>query len=154
MESRGGNDLNFGATNLHAYWDYDAVESCLTYHRRLLGKLSDQYGARDFAAKLVAKEPANWKLDALGPVEAWSTKWADEILPLACEAHERLKFFPQEAFDKPRDGKQALRRTVIEAPHLGKDNYGVFASKAVERELPLAGWRLAALLEATLTPKP
>lgn len=150
LESRGGNDINFGATNLHSYWDYDAVESCMAYRRRLLGKMAEQYLPRDMATEMAAKEPSDWKMDpALSP-EAWSEKWADDILPIAKEAHDRLRFLPQEDFAKDRAGKFVARWTAIEAPHIGTDSYSIWASKTVEKELPKAGWRLAALLEAAL----
>ncbi len=147
LESRGGNDINFGATNLHAYWDYDAVESCLSYRRRLLGKLADQYGPRDIAAEMIAKEPTDWKADPALPVEAVVEKWADEILPIAREAHDRLKMLPQQQFSTDRKGKPMVDWTAVETPHVGRDSYSIWASKTVEKELPKAGWRLAGLLE-------
>ncbi|MEO7932665.1 MAG: S1/P1 nuclease [Chthoniobacterales bacterium] len=150
LEDRGGNDINFGGTSLHAYWDYDAVESCLTYRRRTLGKLTEQYQPRDFAMELAKKEPINWKPAAGSSPETWAEAWANDVLPLALEAHNRLKFLPQEEFAKNRDGTSVLHWTAIEAPHIGSDSYSIWASKTVEKELPKAGWRLAAMLDATL----
>ncbi len=149
---RGGNDINFGATNLHAYWDFDAVESALTYQRRSQGKTSDALTPHDWALQLAAKEPADWKADPSLKPEQWSEKWADEILPLAREAHSRLRFLPLEEFDN-KNGKSIVSWTAIEKPHPGQSSYAVFASKAVEVELNKAGWRLAALLEASLATK-
>ena len=149
---RGGNDINFGGTNFHAYWDFDAVESALTYQRRSQGKNSETLKPRDWAIQLAAKEPADWKLDPALKPEQWSEKWADEILPLALEAHTRLRFLPLEEFDN-RNGKPVMSWTAVEKPHHGKSNYAVFASKTVEVELNKAGWRLAALLEASVPAK-
>ncbi|HEX8372141.1 MAG TPA: S1/P1 nuclease [Chthoniobacterales bacterium] len=149
LESRGGNNIQFGASNLHAYWDFDSVESCLTYHRRLLSKRADEYLPVHFAQKLADKEP-EWKIEPTVAPEAWAEQWANQILPLGREAHDRLKFLPQQEFDRSRSGKPTLRWTAIELPHVGKSSYSVFASKAVELEMNKAGWRLAALLEAAL----
>ncbi len=149
---RGGNDIKFGATNLHAYWDFDAVESALTYQRRTQNKNSDTLKPRDWALQLAAKEPADWKLDPSLKPGQWSEKWADEMMPLALEAHDRLRFLPQQEFDN-RNGKPVLHWTAVEKPHPGKSSYAVFASKTVEVALNKAGWRLAALLEASLQPK-
>ena len=152
LPDRGGNDINFGATNLHAYWDFDSVESALTFQRRSQNKTSDTLTPRDWALQLAGKEPANWKLDPALKFEQWSEKWADEILPLATEAHKRLQILPQQEFDN-RNGKPLLAWTAIEKPHLGTSSYAVFASKTVEIELNKAGWRLAAFLETTMAGK-
>ena len=147
--ARGGNDINFGATNLHAYWDFDAVESALAFQRRSQGKNSDTLRPYDWAIQFSQKEPGDWKSDPALKPEKWAEKWADEILPLAREAHDRLKVLPLEEFDN-KNGKPVLTWTAIEKPHPGKSSYAVFASKTVEVELNKAGWRLAALLEASL----
>lgn len=153
LETRGGNDLNFGGGSLHSFWDADAVESSLTFQRRIQGKRLDELLPKDWAQQLAAKEPSNWKPDPSWKPEIWAEKWADEILPIAREAHERLRILPQEEFDKGRGGKPVLRWTAIEKPHPGKDYYGVWASKIVSMELPKAGWRLAALVETALNGK-
>jgi hypothetical protein len=150
--TRGGNDIHFGATNLHAYWDFDAVESALSYQRRSQNKTSDTLTPRDWAHQLAGKEPKTWKPDPALKFEQWSEKWADEILPLAAEAHTRLRILPQEEFDN-RNGKPILSWTAIEKPHPGTSNYAIFASKTVEIELNKAGWRLAAFLETTMASK-
>ncbi len=146
---RGGNDINFGATNLHGYWDFDAVESTLAYQRRTQGKTSDTLTPHDWAIQLAGKEPAGWKPDPALKPEQWPEKWADEILPIAREAHTRLTILPLEEFDN-RNGKPVLCWTAIEKPHPGQSSYAVFASKTVESELNKAGWRLAALIQASL----
>jgi len=151
LPDRGGNDINFGATNLHGYWDFDAVESSLSYQRRIQGKTSDTLSPHDWGIQLAAKEPANWKPDSTVQPVQWPEKWADEILPIALEAHARLRFLPREEFDK-QNGKSINFWTAVEKPHQGRSSYAVFASKTVEVELHKAGWRLAALLEASLPP--
>jgi hypothetical protein len=150
--ARGGNDIKFGATNLHAYWDFDSVESALTYQRRIQDKNSDTLKPRDWAIQLAGKEPAGWKCDPSLKPGQWAEKWADEILPIAVEAHSRLRFLPREQFDN-RNGKPVMSWTAVEKPHHGRSSYAVFASKTAESELNKAGWRLAAILEASLAMK-
>ncbi len=149
---RGGNDINFGASNLHAYWDFDAVESALAYQRRIQGKNSDTLKPQDWGTQLAGKEPAHWKMDAASNPEQWPEIWADEMLPIAAEAHTRLRILPLEVFDT-KNGKPIESWTAVEKPHPGKSNYSVFASKTVELQLAKAGWRLAAILEASFPKK-
>lgn len=149
---RGGNDINFGATNLHAYWDFDSVESTLAYQRRTQNLTSETLKPHDWAIQLAGKEPAGWKPDPSLKPDQWPEKWADEILPIALEAHTRLKFLPLEEFDN-KNGKPVLCWTAIEKPHPHQSSYAVFASKTVEIELNKAGWRLAAFLEASIPAK-
>ncbi len=151
-QTRGGNDINFGATNLHAYWDFDAVESTLAFQRQKQHKTQDTLRPRDWAMQLAAREPADWKSNPELKPEQWSETWANEILPLAREAHSRLRILPMEEFDS-RNDKPVRRWTAIEKPHPGQSNYAVFASKAVELEIHKAGWRLAALLDACVSVK-
>ena len=66
--------------------------------------------------------------------------------------HSRLRMLPMEDFDSKND-KPVRRWTAIEKPHSGQQNYAVFASKAVELEIHKAGWRLAELLESSLSAK-
>ena len=42
------------------------------------------------ANKLANKEPANWQLT--GGVEGWAEQMANEIMPVARDAHQRLKY--------------------------------------------------------------
>jgi hypothetical protein len=78
----------------------------------------------------------------------YAETWADEILPIAREAHARLEF---------RNVKPLLEvdQTVasgeaIETPAADHMLYRTWATAVVRDELHKAGWRLADLLEKTL----
>jgi hypothetical protein len=75
--------------------------------------------------------------------------WADEILPIACEAHERLQFrnvHAQQEEDRVVAAGEADEKS--EPDHI---SYRTWATGVVREELHKAGWRLADLLEKTLT---
>ena len=74
--------------------------------------------------------------------------WADEILPIAREAHARLEF---------RNVKPLLNTdriiaagNAVEKPTAGQASYRAWAINVVRDELHRAGWRLADLLQKTL----
>lgn len=152
LPDRGGNDIRFGAGNLHSYWDFDTVESALTYQRRIQKLTPATLTPHDWAIQLASTEPAGWRPDPAQPIAKWPEIWADEMLPIAREAHARLQIFPQEIFEE-RYRKPVLAWTAIEKPHPGTSGYAVFASKTVEIGLHRAGWRLAAMLEAAFPEK-
>jgi hypothetical protein len=82
------------------------------------------------------------------PVENYAEMWADEILPIAREAHSRLEF---------RNVKPLLDTDrivaageAVEKPTAGQAPYRTWAINVVRDELHKAGWRLADLLQKTL----
>jgi hypothetical protein len=107
-----------------------------------LGQISEA----DIARRLAAQEPAQWKLPEDIGVEKWSVSWADEILPVARVAHERLTFTHIRVDPKHRTATgQALEKSGQAGP-----SYVEWAGKVVRDELHKGGWRLAALLEAVV----
>lgn len=123
------------AGKLHGYWDGQTVENAF-------GNVSTRTTAR----KLAKNEPENWELT--GDVETWAEQLADEILPLAREAHERLVFKDVRTTDSDKDitsGRAEERRQH------GGTFYALWAAATVKEEIHKAGWRLAALLEEVLT---
>src|SRR6266581_1063834 len=73
---------------------------------------------------------------------------ADEILPIAREAHERVQFknvHPQQEEDRVVAAGEA-----VETPQLDQLTYRTCATNVVRDELHKAGWRLADLLEKVL----
>ncbi len=122
------------AGKLHGYWDGQTVENAF-------GKTLDS----KVAQQLASKEPANWKLT--GGVETWAEQLANEILPVAREAHERLEF--KNIKSKPGASDITSGR-ADEKKKSGGKFYGVWAAATVKDEIHKAGWRLAALLEELL----
>jgi hypothetical protein len=78
-------------------------------------------------------------------IRNYAEAWADEILPVAREAHERLQFtnvHPQQEKDRVVAAGEA-----DEKPQPNQMNYRIWAAGIVRDELHNAGWRLADLLE-------
>jgi hypothetical protein len=130
---------------LHGYWDDQAVTTAFGVIRKEIrvarkGDLG-QISEADIARHLAVVEPAGWQLPADVVVEEWSVKWADEILPVAREAHQRLDFVQV----KVDPQHKTARGLAIEK--LGKVAYDDWAGSVVRDEIHKAGWRLAALLE-------
>jgi hypothetical protein len=67
------------AGKFHGYWDGQTVQNAF-------GTTADL----KIAKRLANREPDNWQLS--GPVNSWAEQLANEILPLAHEAHSRLEF--------------------------------------------------------------
>ena len=74
--------------------------------------------------------------------------WADEILPIAREAHERLRFV--KVHPQQEDDRVLAAGEAEEKPEYGQSFYREWATTIVRDELHKAGWRLADLLQKTL----
>ncbi len=74
----------------------------------------------------------------------YCVSWADEILPIASEAHERLQFIDMhEIFDQ---GHPVMAGVAREKNIPGRPPYADWSAKIVRDEMHKAGWRLADLL--------
>jgi len=103
---------------------------------------------RELAHELATHEPINWRIPPNVPVDSYAEIWADEILPIAREAHARLQFtdvHPQQEQDRIVAAGEA-----VEKPAADHGLYRVWATNVVRDELHKAGWRLADLLEKIL----
>lgn len=90
----------------------------------------------------------NWRMSPNVDIKNYSQAWADEILPIAREAHEQLQFtnvHPQQEEDRTVAAGEA-----DEKPEPDRISYGQWAANVVREELHKAGWRLADLLEKVL----
>ena len=121
--------------SLHGYWDNQAVTTAI-------GSSADAA----LAQKLANSEPPDWKLTS--GVEDWSKALANEILPLAREAHERLAF----SKIKSSPGAREINKGGLaeEKKNSGGMSYQTWAGQTVKDEIHKGGWRLAALLEEIL----
>jgi hypothetical protein len=140
---QGGNKLTLftlmknapkAAGKLHSYWDGQTVNNAF-------GNQLDS----TVANKLAKSEPADWKLT--GGVETWAEQLANEILPLAREAHERLVF---EGIVFKKGEKDIRDGRAVEMKKIGGKFYAIWAAGIVKSEIQKGGWRLAELLEAVL----
>ena len=141
---QGGNKLTLftfvkgklkSAGKFHSYWDGQTVVNAFgatTSNSRI-------------AARLAKKEPENWQLT--GGVDTWAEQLANEILPVAREAHERLAF--KNIKTKTGD-KDITSGRGEEKKHTSGPFYAIWAAATVKNEIHKAGWRLAALLEELL----
>lgn len=119
--------------NLHGYWDSQTVTNAF-------GTTSDDQIASEFAGV----EPLNWKLNS--PVENWAEKLANEALPLARAAHQRLEF---KNIKSEAGSPDILSGDALEKKTSGL-SYEKWASQTVKDEIHKAGWRLAELLTEIL----
>ena len=119
--------------NLHNFWDELAVDEAF-----------DGTSDADTAEQLAAQEPSDWQLS--GDAETWAEQMADDILPLAREAHDRLSF---EKINIVTTMREIQGGNAIEKNTSG-DSYKSWAGGVVKQQIQKGGWRLAALLEAVL----
>jgi hypothetical protein len=140
---QGGNKLTLftlvhgkeiSAGKFHSYWDGQTVENAF-------GNTPNATVAKSLALK----EPKNWKLT--GGVETWAEQLANEIMPLAREAHERLEF---KTIKFKTGAKDITSGRAEEKKKAGGKFYAIWAGAIVKDEIHKGGWRLAALLEEAL----
>jgi hypothetical protein len=99
---------------------------------------------------MAATEPGKWRMPAKMDPKDYAEAWANEILPIAREAHERLTFKAvHPTADKDRTVATGDAEEKPTAPD-GK-SYRTWAAEVVGDELHKAGWRLAELLEKSVT---
>jgi S1/P1 nuclease len=136
----------------HGFWDYDAVNA-------LFPQLPVRARQRDLQARigplkkqlvheLATREPENWRMPANVDVTNYAEGWANEILPIAREAHERLEF--TNVHSKQDETRDVAAGEADEKPQPDRISYRAWATNVVREELHKAGWRLADLLEKIL----
>ena len=114
---------------LHGFWDHDAVMANLPSLSPTLWK-EERYrkieqAKRKLIDRLVKEQPKNWRAPASVALKNYGEFWADDILPLAREAHERLRFMNvHEAIDQERAA-------------LGNDSLGPAGGGLLRALLPL-----------------
>jgi len=140
FEDQGGNKLTlvtFNGTqlgkNLHNFWDEVAVEEAF-----------DGTSDPTIVEFMASHEPANWRLN--GNPKTWAEQMADDILPLAREAHDRLQF---EGINIVNN-QHVIQGGIARDKNTGAGSYKTWAAGVVRQEIQKGGWRLAALLEAAL----
>jgi hypothetical protein len=136
----------------HGFWDYDAVNALFPQATGPLRQSELQTQIEPLKKELVHEmathEPKNWRMPSSVAIDNYAEMWADEILPIAREAHARLEF---------RNVKPLLDTDriiamgeAVEKPTAGQAFYRTWAINVVRDELHKAGWRLADLLQKTL----
>lgn len=140
---QGGNKLTLftfvnghlkSAGKFHSYWDSQTVNNAF-------GSQTNATVAR----RLAAQEPDDWQLN--GAPETWAEQMANDILPIAKEAHTRLAFSEIKITEGAHDIKSGDAK---EQRKPGQKLYATWAAAMVKQEIQKGGWRLAELLEQTL----
>ena len=133
---------------LHGFWDNEAVMANLP---PILGYLSkeERYeliepAKQKLIDRLAQQQPQNWKAPANLALKNYGGFWADDILPIAKEAHERLKF--RNVHETLDQGRLVMAGDAREKYALDHVSYADWSAKIVREELHKAGWRLADLL--------
>jgi hypothetical protein len=159
IEDEGGNTITLRLSHgtpeemskhglkLHGFWDNEAVLDNLSLPPAISKEeryAAIEKGKRGLIEQLAQEQPANWRLPSNVPLKSYAEAWANEILPIAHEAHARLQFINirmQQEEDRTVAGGTALERT-------GSDrvSYADWVAGVVREELHKAGWRLADLL--------
>lgn len=136
----------------HGFWDYDAVNALFPNVPRYLPK--EKFLAqieplkKTLIHELATQEPRNWRMPANVPVDKYAETWADEILPIAQQAHARLEF--RNVTPLLDEERTVAAGEAIEKPAADHILYRTWATNVVRDELHKAGWRLADLLKKIL----
>jgi len=163
LEDQGGNtltlNLSSGGTELtrhakfHYFWDSETVMANLPPMPETLSK--EEKHAKIEAAKkglvqeFLAHEPKDWRLPSTIALKDYAETWANEIMPIARGAHERLQF-RDVAPKQMDDGTVAAVGVLDEKKSVDGVSYYDWSARVARQELAKAGWRLADVLEQTL----
>lgn len=160
IEDEGGNTISlhllhrtdretyYRGLKLHGFWDNEAVMSNLPAVPADLSR-EERFNLIEPAKKkiidrFVKEQPKSWRAPANIALKNYGEFWADEILPIAREGHERLRFsHVHETIDQ---GRVVMAGDAREKNALDHMSYADWAETIVHDELHKAGWRLADLL--------
>jgi hypothetical protein len=137
---------------LHAFWDYDAVNALFAdvpgtlRKREFLAQIEPL--RRQLVHDMATHEPAIWRMPGNLDIMNYAEAWADEILPIAREAHERLEF--RNVKPLVEEDRIVASGEAVERPAADHTLYRAWATDVVRDELHKTGWRLADLLEKIL----
>ena len=151
-KSSGKKSSKSKGNNLHSFWDTEAVVEALDQVEKKIqsqpnrkGKATDE----EVIAWFANTEPTDWKPRAQSKPTDWAQAWANDILPMSTQAHERLEFSNVTIKNESASG-DATEKKMPDGI-----SYADWAGQRTEEELHKAGWRLAAIIEASLeTQKP
>ena len=151
-KSSGKKSSKSKGNNLHSFWDTEAVVEALDQVEKKIqsqpnrkGKVTDE----EVIAWFANTEPTDWKSSAQSKPTDWAQAWANDILPMSTQAHERLEFSNVTIKNESAFG-DATEKKMPDGI-----SYADWAGQRTEQELHKAGWRLAAIIEASLeTQKP
>jgi hypothetical protein len=131
----------------HAYWDNQTVSNARSVIRREMMAASHTTAVptENQIERWLATHQPNWQLQTPTPLAKWAEAWANDIMPMSQEAHNRLIF--------SQIGFTPHSHTIARGNAREKTNsvaYEIWAANTVRMEMHKAGWRLAALLAEAL----
>ena len=136
---------------LHGYWDSNTVKNVIEQVDAEIIKANPGHPPdvtpTEFDHYMTAHEPANWKPADTLDVKDWAESWANEILPIAREAYDRLDFTQLKV--ETSYGKQEEAGVAVERPG-EQPPYADWSTGIVRMELEKGGYRLAAMLQKVL----
>jgi hypothetical protein len=162
LEDQGGNTLTLNLTSggteltrhakFHYYWDTETVMANLPPMPETISKQERhakiETAKKDLIHEFVTREPNDWRLPPGIALKDYAEAWANDIMPIAREAHDHLQF-RDVAAKKMDDGTVAAAGFLDEKKSADGVSYYDWSARVVREELPKAGWRLADLLEQT-----
>jgi hypothetical protein len=136
----------------HGFWDNDTVMANLPLLPETMPKEERRAKTNDAKRALVrefaTQEPKNWRLPATIALPDYSETWANEILPLAREAHGRLTY--RNVAPLQQDDHVVAAGFADEKKSPDGISYYDWSAGVARYKLHKAGWRLADLLEQAL----
>lgn len=136
----------------HGFWDYDTVNALFPAVPSTLRKkefLAEiEPLKRDLVHEMATQEPTNWRMPANLNVNNYAEAWADDILPIAREAHARLEF--KKVHPQQNGSGIVAVGEAVERRDTDQGLYRTWSAGVVRDELHKAGWRLADLLQRIL----
>src|SRR3981081_1145270 len=142
-----------GRSPLHGFWDYDAVMANFPALAGILSKEErfDKMNAakRDLVDRFASEQPQDWNLSSSIALKDYAENWANEILPIAKEEHDRLRFENVKPLQQ-EDGHVVAAGNAEEKYAADHRAYREGVRKGLRQELHKAGWRLADLLDKAL----
>jgi hypothetical protein len=136
----------------HGFWDYDTVNALFPHLPAGLHKdelqLQIEPLKRELVHQMATQEPRSWRAPGNIAVTDYAEMWANEILPIAREAHARLEF--RNVRPLVDADRVVAAGEAIEKPVANHRLYRAWATNMVHDELHKAGWRLADLLQKIL----
>jgi hypothetical protein len=163
LEDQGGNTLTLnlasGGTELarhskfHGFWDSETVMANLPPMPETLSKeerhAKIEAAKKDLIHDFLTHEPANWRMASSVALKDYAETWANEILPIAREAHERLQF--KDVVSKTMDDGTVVAAGVADEKKSADGvSYYDWSARVVREQLDKAGWRLADVLQQAL----
>lgn len=148
LAHRSREEMEHKGLTLHGFWDNEAVMANLPplspalrneeRYQRL------QYFQDRLIGQLANQPPPSWRTPVGVALKNYGEQWADDILPVARQAHQRLRFVYMHA--TADQGRIVVAGDARENPSPDGVAYGDWAAGIVRDELHRAGWRLADLL--------